>query len=189
MELFTRNEQQQTPLAESIVNGNDAVVLELLAVGAEKSIFVKGYAAESLVCTLPQARQPKSSVFNHPPPFTQTSPELIAEIDTKLCNHVESLVREEVARTAKENAGAAGLNPDPSLPFNPLPVVLKVGDRVKRLVLIANTTMISLSKSQNYSGVQLGRPLVTTTKTRAATGSSRERISRREYLSGGAPLG
>ena len=131
-ELMFRNINQQTPLSEMIVNKNDFETHELLSLGAEKSIFVKGYSKDSLVCTLPQARQPKSSVFNHPPPFLDTRKEILDEIDNKLAAHIESLVREAVVDAVKVNA--AKMSPAAAVVpvFNPFPGVLNVGDKVVR---------------------------------------------------------
>ena len=91
--LYSRNEKQQTPLAVALVEKSEEEARRLLVEGAGQTIFVKGYAESSLVCTLPQARQPASSAFEHPDPFEGTSPELLQEMDAQLAQHVQSLVQ------------------------------------------------------------------------------------------------
>ena len=131
-ELLTRNQNQQTPLSEMLTDKNDFETHELLCLGAEKSIFVKGYSKDSLVCTLPQARQPRSSVFNHPPPFLDTKKEILDEIDNKLAAHIESLVREAVVDAVKVNAAKKSAAAPVVTVFDPFPGALSVGARIVR---------------------------------------------------------
>jgi hypothetical protein len=135
-DLFCRNVKQQTPLATAIAESKDADTSKLLSHGAERSIFVRGYSKDSLVCTLPQARQPASSAYEHPPPFLGTRPEVLDEIDTKLAAHIEFLVRGAVAQAVKANASKAAVQlpgaQAAAAAFDPLPSALKIGDRVKR---------------------------------------------------------
>ena len=62
-----------TPLACALAGDKQPrVVQELLNLGASSSIFVKGYSPDSLVCTLPMAQQPLSSVVKHAQPKMDT---------------------------------------------------------------------------------------------------------------------
>jgi len=110
-----RNELHQTPLSFAILcsDGNnnnnnnnnnlqhdpDDLALEtvdaLLNIGAASSIFVQGYANNSLVCNLPMAEQPHSSSFCHPPPIT-CHPILLDKIDVALAEHINCLYKQNV---------------------------------------------------------------------------------------------
>ena len=102
-------------------------------------MFVKGYSSSSIVCTLPQAQQPPSTAFNHPPPFKESSRAVIDAIDLTLSSHVEDLVREAALRAVKvvsgqssTQASAMAQSAAAATPFNAFPAALKIGDRVKR---------------------------------------------------------
>lgn len=133
MSLFKRSESR--PLAESILRCDDDGTTELLCHGAAGSIFVKGYKPESLICTLPQAKQPPSRVVEQPTPFEGTRPEILEEIDAKLAAHIEILVQNAANVAAKKKAWNDKSNTTTSSPapkFNSTPPTLKKGDRVIR---------------------------------------------------------
>ena len=109
---------------------------------------MEGYSSSSIVCTLPQAQQPPSSAFNHPPPFKDSDQATIDAIDSKLSSHIEDLVREaalravqvvssqsttQAAATAQSSTAATAQSvAKTATTFNPFLPSLKVGDRVKR---------------------------------------------------------
>ena len=59
--LYKKDSSRYTLLGVAIVEKNDRAVQALLELNAADSIFVEGYLADSLVCTLPQASQPPST--------------------------------------------------------------------------------------------------------------------------------
>ena len=134
--LLQRNDDQQTPLAVAIIGGSLQNIETLLEVGASKTIFVKGYSDGSLVCTLPQASQPPSSVFHHQPPHKSTDDIVISKIDEALCTQIKHLRDEKIAAAAAAAAAlvasstsrspASGGSATSSPVFNPLPDHLKV---------------------------------------------------------------
>ena len=89
--LLTRNSEQQTPLSVSIRSSSMESVKALLDIGAASSIFVKGYAPESLVCSLPMALQPASSCFNHPEPLENLDPTILSGIDDAMVAYIGEL--------------------------------------------------------------------------------------------------
>ncbi len=134
--FLLRNESKQTIFAEVLNARDDLVAKSYLKEGCANSIFVKGYGPNSVVCTLPQARQPPSSVVIHPDPLLGTSPEVMQDIDEALAAHIDNLARESAAKQIKDELGPNDVAV-PTLPishsvFNPLPPVLKIGDRVRR---------------------------------------------------------
>ena len=132
LSLLHKNAHNQTPLTESIISGKIDAIANLLKIGAAKSVFVAGYLPGTLVCTLPQASQPPSSVFTQPSPFTDTSLQLLDLIDESICARIEEMKREKIQFLAAASATALPLNStnQTSLsritPFNFFPPFLKV---------------------------------------------------------------
>ena len=151
--VFSRDQDHATPLAAAIKENSHPCVAALLEAGAAASVFVQGYTEGSLVCTLPMAVQPSSSVFQHPEPLRNVDPTIIDAIDESLSTHVKQMVADEEAeatriRLAEEKekrrkAGAAsvtvggtpaagattgGATTTTSSPFNHYPASLNVGD-------------------------------------------------------------
>lgn len=130
--LLQRNEFQQTPLTVAILEKQRETVETLLEYGAAETVFVAGYLPNSVVCTLPQASQPPSSVFQHPPPLMDTDPILLSKLDDAVCAYIKSLAALKVKKAADEAALAAALgsssgpNPITKTPFNFFPTKLKV---------------------------------------------------------------
>ena len=95
-DLFLRDSEQNTPLSlclRSYKDGRTGYAHSLEALwkaNAASSVFVRGYAPKSLICTLPMAVQPPSSVFEHPSPIEIPS-EVISDIDSHLAEYVEEL--------------------------------------------------------------------------------------------------
>lgn len=143
--LLVRDEDQETPLSLAIKAGpttdkssaKDALEL-LLNRGASRSIFVKGYAPNTLVCTLPMAEQPKSSAFDWPKPI-QIDAERTQMLDSLLAEHIRKLLSETVASKlaakeleAKKTDEKLATAAKSRAPFNHYPKDLKVGDYVRR---------------------------------------------------------
>ena len=148
--ILSRNRIQQTPLACALLRTDAegiAVVRFLLAQGAARSVFVSGYAADSLVVTLPMARKPVSQAVSLPAP-AGVSDEALAAVDVALAAHVGLLelrfhntrVPAPATLLAADAAAPPPPVPAPALAavqaalaaFDPLPVAgLSVGDIVK----------------------------------------------------------
>ena len=92
--LFIRNEQQQTPFSVAIRGDKRKCVEKLIENGAASTVFVKGYSPGSLVCTLPMAYQPTSSVFTHPDRLINVGKEAISRLDDALSTHISEMVKQ-----------------------------------------------------------------------------------------------
>ena len=148
--LFIRNEQQQTPFSVAIRGDKRKCVEKLIENGAASSVFVKGYSPGSLVCTLPMAYQPPSSVFTHPDRLINVGKEAISRIDDALSTHISEMVKVSKDREAREasqrevereqrkrreaKAGGSSGGPAkaPKTSFNHFPPQLNPGDIVRR---------------------------------------------------------
>ena len=124
--------------------------------GASFSIFVEGYLPQSLVCTLPQASQPPSSVFQHDPPLLDSQPDVLDMIDSALVEQLDVLKKNElndatkrVSSLTSDGAGDSTMGGDDtvtshsnaasesgqsgsSASFNFFPKKLQEGDMVRR---------------------------------------------------------
>lgn len=170
--LLGRNHQQNTPLSQCLRYGNKFdwinnkganqrdILSFLLEKRAEQSIFVKGYLQDSLVCTLPMAQQPPSSIFNWPSPITIMDNEILQQLDNSIALYLENMKQqsdnkkkkdEEVklladldfdGKVESDNGNSNSDNgsetiqkpnsPDNNKIYNFYPNKLKVGDRVRR---------------------------------------------------------
>jgi len=154
--LLLRNEQQQTPLSVAIrldvaVGGGGGASMTSTLLGAApatcaSSVFVHGYSPNSLVCTLPMATQPSSSVVTHEAPLIGVDPALLEMIDVTLAKNVQKMVTDEQAEEARikkaeaadqKKRAAALATPKvvaaaPVSTFNHFPAQLSVGDHVRR---------------------------------------------------------
>ena len=99
--VYSRDQDHATPLAASIKEKSHLCVAALLEAGAAASVFVQGYTEGSLVCTLPMAVQPSSSVFQHPEPLRNVDPAIIDAIDESLSTHVKQMVADEDAEATR----------------------------------------------------------------------------------------
>jgi len=133
--VYLRDHTQATPLAAAIKENSHQCITALLDVGAASSVFVHGYSDGSLVCTLPMAEQPPSSVFKHPEPLRSVAPSIIDELDRYLSAHVKQMFAEgEAIRLAekedkedKEEKEKERIKKQ-KVPFNHYPPSLNVGD-------------------------------------------------------------
>lgn len=117
--------------------------------GAASSIFVKGSLDGTILCTLPNAHKPTSSVVSHQPPIPSVSPEILAVVDDGLTQYLNSKGRESVPPPFASQALPTQQQPmDPSPP-PALPEGFRVGDLVK---LKASKAMSSLGEVE-YSEV------------------------------------
>jgi hypothetical protein len=107
-DVLQRDSEQNTPLARCLRSlahshphspSHSAIrsLHTLLEANAAASIFVKGYSPGSLICTLPMAQQPPSSVFTHPPPV-QVPSDTLALLDSHLAQYVTSLYELKVKK-------------------------------------------------------------------------------------------
>ena len=128
---FQRSNSYQTRLAEVIAEENITAVRTAFEAGAAATIFVKGYTKESILCTLPQARQPASSVIEHRLPLNISNDSITAIIDDALASHIEGLPTTSTVDNISplHDTNHSAIAPPP---FTSLPAALKVGDRVKR---------------------------------------------------------
>eukprot|EP01038_Epipyxis_sp_PR26KG_P004361 gene4361-6169_t len=161
-QLFVRDEFQQSPLASAIriatkalkatkpkdiyndsstISNPVLVVDYLLRNGGTSTVFVKGYLPDSLVCSLPQAVQPHSSVVEFVPPLRGSDPVLISKVDEELSQFVkllqETYEKEQQAikeADIKQKDAEKYKNDNLSKKFNPFPALLKVGDTVVRVI-------------------------------------------------------
>lgn len=154
LKYLIRDEKHNTPLASCIKNGIDMkstndfkstsdlkeTLTFILKDGAAASVFVKGYAQDSIVCTLPMAVQPISSCILWPDPI-KVDDDVLSIIDTGLSSYIQSLSDKSKANKAKaasvtvttNNNNANSTTNTASAPsFNHYPTTLKVGDRVRR---------------------------------------------------------
>jgi len=105
--LLLRDDSHSTPLSAAIKLGNVDKVSALLALPeASASVFVHGYASNSLVCTLPLATQPSSSIFTHPPPIS-VEPALLELLDDAVASNVKKMVANEEAEATRKKMHAA----------------------------------------------------------------------------------
>ena len=116
-DMLLRDNEQNTPLSYCLrAATHNNSLSALLEANAASSVFVKGYTPGSLICTLPMAVQPPSSVFDHPPPM-HVSPEVISQLDAQLAQHVTHLhtrkVNQQFDIDRKEHLLKA-LYPDPT---------------------------------------------------------------------------
>lgn len=139
-DFYFEKKDEKTSLYTSICTNDEEEVRRLLANNAAASIFAEGNSPDSIVCTLPQARQPYSAAFNYDEPFTGSSRELLDDIDNSLAIHIESLIKKETEEKMLFNTAAAAaviqdatatIDPNASK-FNAFPAKLKDGDRVLR---------------------------------------------------------
>jgi len=151
--LFARNHNHETLLSVSIKTDAVDCVAKLLELGGASSIFVHGYSAESLVCTLPMASQPQSSVFKHAEPLTKVNPAVLQLVDEKMSEYVRRMLAEADAEAARKVAaeaeaeverkrlaaskapasgGAAAAAAPSGPPFNHFPAQLNPGDIGKK---------------------------------------------------------
>ena len=141
--ILSKNKQQRTPLAEAILKGSENEIKALLDVGASKSVFVKSYAPGTLVCTLPMAQQPHGTSFEYPPPIKNVRPQILAQIDAAVANHINDMIDMKNASDAKKAADAIKSSTavgesdqessEPKPPtFDHYPTMLKVDDLVRR---------------------------------------------------------
>jgi hypothetical protein len=132
--IFFRDKEQATPLAAAIKENSVPCITALLNVGAAESVFVHGYTEGSLVCTLPMALQPESSVFQHPEPLRNIDPCITDALDEFLSAHVKKMVAGEEAKATRMRllAEKGKRRKDKSstiLPgFNHYPPSLSIGD-------------------------------------------------------------
>lgn len=81
-----------TPLATAIgLSDVQEVKRILFEERAAESVFVKGSGSNSILCTLPNAPKPQSSVMSHKPPLQDVSEEIVDTIDSSVCNFLNSL--------------------------------------------------------------------------------------------------
>ena len=83
------NNLLQTPLSIAISAGALKEVQRLIRDGSAKEIFIKGSTSHSIICTLPSARKPQSSVVIHPP-LPSILPEITTIIDEGLTQYLNS---------------------------------------------------------------------------------------------------
>ena len=95
--FLVKNAAHQTPLTEAIFAGSLEEVQSLMESGAAASVFVKGYEPGSLVSTLPMSKQPRSSVFLHPPPLQNVPRDVLMCIDTYTAQYVQDLKAKSLA--------------------------------------------------------------------------------------------
>ena len=144
LKYLIRDEKQLTPLAACIKNGNDMkstneTLKYILKDGAASSVFVKGYAKDSIVCTLPMAIQPISSVYQWPDPI-KVDDDVLSIIDAGLSSYIQSLSDKSKAEKAASSSASINIAPNApnapnaplTPPFNHFPSTLKVGNRVRR---------------------------------------------------------
>ena len=140
---LARDKEQETPLWACLRNpkGRGALTI-LLENGAARSIFVKGYAPDSLVCALPMAEQPESSVHLWPPPISIDA-ERLHVLDTALAYHIAQMAADAVRRKAEqaiekkrfedaEKKAATLAASAPKVTFEHYPDTLVVGNIVRR---------------------------------------------------------
>lgn len=84
------NNLLQTPLSISIAAGALKEVQRLIRDGAANEIFIKGSSNNTIICTLPTARKPQSSVVIHPPPLPEMLPEILSIVDDGLMQYLNS---------------------------------------------------------------------------------------------------
>lgn len=85
---------QDTPLADACLKKDFQLLSSLLREElAAKSIFVKGSSQDSLICTLPYARKPSSSIVRSREtiPVEEKDEHFIEEIDRSLSNFLSHL--------------------------------------------------------------------------------------------------
>lgn len=140
LQYLIRDENQITPLSSCIIKCNNDIVNQLknkeilmflLQNGGCSSIFVKGYMEKSILCTLPMAHQPQSSVFNWPSPIKLNDDNILNEIDSKFVLYIKTL--SENSKNNKkipDNDDVISTPPKPA--FDHYPQQLNIGDRVRR---------------------------------------------------------
>ncbi len=137
--IFSRDMEQATPLAAAIKENAVPIITALLNVGAAESVFVLGYTEGSLVCTLPMALQPESSVFQYPEPLRNIDPCITGVLDEFLSAHVKKMVAGEEAEATRmrlaaekdkrhKDKSATTLGSMRAPPFNHFPPSLSIGD-------------------------------------------------------------
>ncbi len=146
--VLSRNNLQQTPLAAAIIGSSEmnppadqtaenshankkksisATVEVFLKAGASNSVFVKGHALNSLICTLPFAVQTPSSAFNHSPPLPLIdSEDVVTKVDLALCDYLQRLGAKKVSPMAASAAIVTPVPTTPPAPFDFFPKDLKV---------------------------------------------------------------
>lgn len=146
--FLVRDQKQETHLAVSLrcpESAQSAAALSvLLENGGAKSVFVKGYSVDSLMCTLPMAEQPESSVHVWPPPI-RIDRERLHMLDVALADHIKWMAEDAAERRAvaerlalekqrEEDAAkkAASAAPSTKPAFNHYPDALVVGNIVRR---------------------------------------------------------
>jgi hypothetical protein len=118
-------------LANAIINENEEEIKLLLNNGSSKTMFVKGYSESSIVCTLPQVKQPQSRCFNHPEPFEKSSSKVMDILDTSFSKHIEDLVKKTIDEKVEKSKSISSIVSDDDN-FDKFHIKLKKNDRVER---------------------------------------------------------
>ena len=160
LQYLIRDEKQITPLSSCIINCNNDVnqsksketLMFLLQNGGCNSIFVKGYMDESIVCTLPMACQPQSSVFNWPDPIKLNDDDVLTMIDTNFLSYLKTLSENSKNKKTSDNDITSSNSNVATIPlkpsFNHYPQTLNNGDHVRR------GPNWSYGSQDEYNGVQ-----------------------------------
>ena len=107
------DQSYQTPLAVAIGAGAFKEVQRLVREGAASSIFVKGSAPNSILCTLPNAVKPDSAVVTHPTMITSVPKDITELVDDGLVQCINTMCR-TVAKpaTVQDRVALADAQPD-----------------------------------------------------------------------------
>jgi hypothetical protein len=90
--MSQHNDLLQTPLATAICKSDGQEVKRVLAdEKAASTVFVKGSGHNSILCTLPNAPKPQSTVISHQPPLQDLPVDIVDVVDSSVSAFLNSL--------------------------------------------------------------------------------------------------
>ena len=137
----------QTPLATAVGLSDILEVKRILTEEkAASTVFVQGSTINSILCTLPNAPKPRSSVITHQLPLQYVPDDIIDAIDNDVCTYLNSLPQidnsneDELSFRCNDKTAIEGY---------------RIGDIVALLPTLATSSLVAGSKEGSIGAAEV----------------------------------